>query len=57
MLNATVTHRFQYICRDNEAPWLTAFADTVALRYRFGAELRRNRSPYDLARMAKYGVA
>ena len=57
VLNATVTHRFQYICRDNEAPWLTAFADTVALRYRFGAELRRNRSPYDLARMAKYGVA
>ncbi|GLW07299.1 sulfotransferase family protein [Microtetraspora sp. NBRC 13810] len=57
VLNATVTHRFQYICRDNEAAWLPAFADTVALRYRFLAELRRNRSPYDLARLARYGAA
>jgi hypothetical protein len=57
VLNAEVSHRFQYICRDNEAVWLRAFADTVALRYRFLAELRRNRSPYDLGRMAKYGTA
>jgi len=57
VLNATVTHRFQYICRDNEGPWLAAFADTVALRYRFLAELRRNRSPYSLARMVRYGAA
>src|SRR5690606_7459172 len=57
VLNATVTHRFQYICADNEEPWLAAFADTIALRYRFLAELRCNRSPYDLARMAKYGTA
>lgn len=57
VLNATVTHRFQYICRDNEEPWLRAFTDTVALRYRFGAELRRNRRPRDLARMVRYGSA
>ncbi|MFF0579270.1 sulfotransferase [Streptosporangium saharense] len=57
VLNAHVTHRFQYICRDNEDAWLPAFTDTVALRYRFLAELRRNRSPYDLARMARYGTA
>ncbi len=57
VLNATVTHRFQYICPDNEEPWLSAFTDTVTLRYRFLAELRRNHSPYDLARMAKYGTA
>lgn len=57
VLNAHVTHRFQYICPDNEGAWLPAFGDTVALRYRFGAELRRNRSPYDLARMARYGAA
>src|SRR5690606_37762519 len=57
VLDATVTHRFQYICRDNEHEWLRAFTDTVALRYRFRAELRRNRAPSDLARMIKYGSA
>ncbi|RJL33289.1 sulfotransferase [Bailinhaonella thermotolerans] len=57
VLNATVTHRFQYICPENEGPWLRAFRDTIALRYGFAAELRRNRGPYDLARMAKYGTA
>ncbi|MGV9774690.1 sulfotransferase [Streptosporangium sp. NPDC003464] len=57
VLNARVTHRFQYICPDNDGHWLPAFADTVALRYRFLAELRRNRSPYDLARMVRYGTA
>ncbi|GAA4234545.1 hypothetical protein FHR32_001928 [Streptosporangium album] len=57
VLNAQVAHRFQYICPDNDGAWLPAFTDTVALRYRFIAELRRNRSPYDLARMARYGTA
>jgi len=54
VLNATVTHYFQYICADNEPAWLDAFRKTVALRYGVVAELRRNRSPYDLARMVKY---
>jgi len=49
-----VTHRFQYICPDNDQQWARAFAGTVGLRYHVAAELRRNRSPYDLARMAKY---
>ncbi|MEU4230223.1 sulfotransferase [Nonomuraea sp. NPDC026600] len=57
VLRAHVTHRFQYICDDNAAGWLPAFRDTVALRYRYLAELRANRSPYDLARMARYGTA
>ncbi|MEZ0073379.1 sulfotransferase [Planotetraspora sp. GP83] len=57
VLDASVTHRFQYICQDNETPWLEAFSRTVALRYRWLAELRRNHRPYDLARMAKYGTA
>ncbi|MFJ2028789.1 sulfotransferase [Streptosporangium sp. NPDC087985] len=57
VLNAQVTHRFQYICPDNDEVWLPAFTDTAALRYRFLAELRRNRSPYDLARMVRYGTA
>jgi hypothetical protein len=54
VLNARVTHRFQYICADNDEQWAPAFADTTTLRYRLGAELRQNRSAYDLARMAKY---
>ncbi|MBB2913364.1 hypothetical protein FHS43_004668 [Streptosporangium becharense] len=57
VLDASVTHRFQYICRENEEDWLPAFRRTVALRYGFLAELRRNRSPYDLARMVRYGTA
>jgi len=57
ILDAEVTHRFQYICADNEEPWVRAFSDTLALRYKPAAELRRNRGPYDLAKMAKYGTA
>jgi hypothetical protein len=57
VLAASVTHRFQYICADDETPWLDAFSGTVALRYHWLAELRRNRRPRDLARMAKYGTA
>ncbi|TDD52837.1 sulfotransferase [Nonomuraea terrae] len=57
VLNARVTHRFQYICDDNAADWLPAFRDTLALRYRWLAELRANRSPYDLARLVRYGTA
>ncbi|WP_080045076.1 sulfotransferase [[Actinomadura] parvosata] len=57
VLDAQVTHRFQYICDDNSAAWLPAFRDTVALRYRWLAELRTNHSPYDLARLLRYGTA
>ncbi|MEU6718594.1 sulfotransferase [Nonomuraea sp. NPDC046802] len=57
VLKAAVTHRFQYICDDNTAEWLPAFRDTVALRYRWLAELRANHSPYDLARLLRYGTA
>ncbi|WP_336207956.1 sulfotransferase [Nonomuraea sp. LPB2021202275-12-8] len=57
ILRAQVRHRFQYICDDNSPTWLPAFRDTVALRYRWRAELRANRSPYDLARMLRYGGA
>ncbi|MEV0584216.1 sulfotransferase [Nonomuraea sp. NPDC050310] len=57
VLRASVTHRFQYICDGNSAAFLPAFRDTVALRYGFLAELRANRSPYDLGRLARYGGA
>jgi Sulfotransferase family len=54
VLRAEVVGAYQYVSEDNEAAWLPAFHDTVRLRYRPLAELRRNRSPYDLARMVKY---
>ncbi|MGW5262495.1 sulfotransferase [Microbispora sp. NPDC004025] len=57
VLDASVTHRFQYICPDDETPWLAAFSRTVALRYDWAAEVRRNHGPGDLARMARYGTA
>ncbi|NRQ34440.1 sulfotransferase [Nonomuraea sp. NN258] len=57
VLDARVSHRFQYICDDDRTGWLPAFRDTVALRYRWAAELRANRSPYDLARLLRYGTA
>jgi hypothetical protein len=57
VLNARVTHRFQYICAENDEEWRRAFVRTLGLRYGFTAELRENRSAYDLARMVKYGRA
>jgi hypothetical protein len=57
VLNAEVSHRFQYICTDNGDHWAQAFADTLRLRYRPIAELRRNHRPYDVARMVKYATA
>jgi hypothetical protein len=53
VLNASVSHAFQYICADNEEPWLRAYRDTARLRYRTLAELRANRAWADLARLAK----
>lgn len=57
VLDAVTTHRFQYICEENESLWLPAFQRTADLRYGFAAELRANRSAYDLARLVKYGSA
>ncbi|HEY1920743.1 MAG TPA: sulfotransferase [Streptosporangiaceae bacterium] len=56
VLNAEVTDRYQYICPDNDERWAVAFGDTLRLRYHLGAELRRNRGPYDLGRMVKYST-
>jgi Sulfotransferase family len=54
VLDAEVEHYFHYICPDNDRAWRRAFGDTLGLRYRLLAELRRNHRPYDLARAAKY---
>ena len=53
VLDADVEHYFQYICTDNAGTWLPAFTRTLDLRFHLAAELRRNRSPYDLARAAR----
>jgi hypothetical protein len=57
VLGATVDQGYQYIHHGSDDRWLAAFNDTVRLRYHVGAELRRNRSPYDLARMARYATS
>jgi hypothetical protein len=54
VLAVNVAHRFPYISESNEDAFLEAFRDTLRLRYRHLAELRQNRSPRDLLRMAKY---
>jgi hypothetical protein len=54
VLNAEVSHRYQYICADNDDRWTVAFDDMLRLRYHLLAELRRNHAPYDLAVAMKY---
>jgi Sulfotransferase domain len=54
VLDVDVERHYQYICERNEDGWLAPFGETLGLRYHVAAELRRNRSPYDLARMARY---
>lgn len=57
VLNAPVRFAFQYIVEDNEADYLAAFRDTLALRYHYLAELRCNHAPYDLLRLVKYATS
>jgi sulfotransferase family protein len=54
VLAVAVTNRFPYISEANEETYLRPFQETLRLRYHHLAELRQNRSPRDLARMAKY---
>ena len=54
VLDVSVERHYQYISERDEDAWLAPFRETLALRYHIGAELRANRSPYDLARMARY---
>jgi hypothetical protein len=57
VLNAEVSHRFEYICPDNGECWDLAFRDMLRLRYRLIAELRRNHRMYDFGRTAKYSTS
>jgi hypothetical protein len=56
VFDTDVAFQYEYICAENEARFLEAYRKTLSLRYGFIKELRRNRKPYDLARMAKYGT-
>jgi hypothetical protein len=57
VLNARVSHRYEYLSAENEAYWRQPLTEMTKLRYHPLAELRANRRPYDLARMVKYGVS
>jgi hypothetical protein len=48
---------YQHIDAANEAAYVGGFEDMLRLRYRLWAELRANRSPYDLAKTVKYATA
>jgi hypothetical protein len=55
VLDASVRGAYHYVDPDGDAQWRRAFEQTLGLRYQFRAELRRQWTPYDLARMVKYG--
>jgi Sulfotransferase family len=44
---------FEYLCAENGAAYVGPMAETLAFRYRPGAELRSLRSPKDATRMAR----
>jgi hypothetical protein len=56
VFDTEVAFQYQYISAENEHRFLDAYRKTLALKYGFVRELRRNRKAYDLARMAKYGT-
>jgi Sulfotransferase family len=54
ILNAPVPVGYLYVTEANAGPYRAALADTFRFRYRHLAEVRANRSMFDLAKMAKY---
>ncbi|HEX6381168.1 MAG TPA: sulfotransferase [Acidimicrobiia bacterium] len=57
ILNASVQVGYIYVAEHNAAEFRPALHDTFRFRYRHLAELRQNRSGFDLAKMAKYSSA
>ena len=51
--DAPLRYWFTYVCRENEEAFRGPVADTMAFRYRPGAELRSLRSPKDAGRFAR----
>lgn len=54
VLNGPDPVPYQYIDSHNAAQWEKPFRRMLALRYGLLAEIRRNRSPYDIFRIVKY---
>jgi hypothetical protein len=57
VLNARVRHKFQYVDPQDDGEWRSAFSDTLRLRFHPLAEIAAVRSPYHVARGAKYAAA
>lgn len=53
ILRAPFSVPYLYVTEENEEPYLPAVADTLRLRYRLGAEIRRVRRGRHVAKMAK----
>lgn len=53
VMSAPVRHWYTYICSENELEYLSAFQDTLRLRYQLWAEIRSLASLRDLARMGR----
>jgi hypothetical protein len=56
VLDAPVRHRFQYVDPADDEVWRAAFTDTLRLRFRPLRELGAVRTPYQLARGARYAA-
>jgi hypothetical protein len=56
ILNAPVPVGYLYVSEANATPYRAALADTFRFRYRHRAEIKANRSMFDLAKMAKYST-
>ncbi|MGH9001358.1 MAG: sulfotransferase [Acidimicrobiia bacterium] len=57
ILNAPLPVGYVYVTEANAGPYRAALTDTFRFRYRHLAELRANRRPFDLAKMAKYSAS
>jgi len=51
--DATFPYWFPYVCEENASLYRTSIADTLAFRYKTGAELRTIRTPKDAARLVR----
>jgi len=56
VFRASVPYWYFYLHRGNEAAYLAAFRETLALRYGWGREIRALRTPRDVLRMLRDGL-
>lgn len=56
LFRGPVDHRFQYICEDNEADYLSAYRDLMQFRYCVIDDLRAHRARSDLTLLARHSI-